>query len=326
MCELLKENITWYRYRVISHHADVWGPGGDKLKLPYCGLKFSDQELEEVLSFILSPDCIQNLAYGEKRIVQSDGTEIFLPNFQRVYDVERMWNMFQQSEHKINMGRSTFTSIVKLVTGGQQSKMAALDMITVRYGFENFLDVRELINLICLKFQHLNNSELPQKLLNDVDNVETFLKSEFKQHLRDKSECASHCIQFSLSDKEDRAAMNKCKHRHKFRCHQCDSVHKLYFDLKIFVEEGRDQLPLVEMTKAEFSTKKLDVWMSEIAERVDVYYERTRFYLGHIIRGHHEDEARCKCAAQMELYEAQITADWKMKQLTVSFREPHGFL
>ena len=160
ICELLEENITWYRYRVVSHHCDVWGPGGQKMELPYKGLNYSDADIDVVLSFILSPECIQKLAYGEKRVLQTDGTECFLPNFQRVYDVERMWKIFCKFKTNVEMSRSTFTSIVKLVTGSQQSKMAALDMITVRYGFENFIEIRELVNLICIKFPSLNKTLL----------------------------------------------------------------------------------------------------------------------------------------------------------------------
>ena len=122
LSQLLGKKFSWYKYRIISHHADVWGPGATKINLPYTGLKYSDTDIEEVLNFILSPECIQNLAVGEHRIVNSDGTESFLPNFQRVYDEERLWKMFHGTQQQGQMSRSTFLSIVKLVTGNQQKQ------------------------------------------------------------------------------------------------------------------------------------------------------------------------------------------------------------
>ena len=112
LSEFLGVSITWYRYRLLSHHVDVWGPGADNISLPFTGLKFSRQEIDSVLEFILQPKCIQNLAYGEKRIVKTDGTEVFLPNFQRIYDAERLWKMYQNCEEKIAISRSTFLGIL----------------------------------------------------------------------------------------------------------------------------------------------------------------------------------------------------------------------
>ena len=66
---------------VCSIH-DVWGPGADNIPLPFTGLNFSSQQIDSVLEVILQPKSTQNLAYGEKRFVKTDGTEVFLPNFQ----------------------------------------------------------------------------------------------------------------------------------------------------------------------------------------------------------------------------------------------------
>ena len=121
--ELVGEPISYYRYHIAKHHADVWGVGKEKISLPFSVLKYDRATLDDALEFILGPECIQNLAYGERRMLQTDGTETFLPNFQRIYDKEQLWKIYSERARddvsKIK-SRSTFMEIVSMVTGSEQ--------------------------------------------------------------------------------------------------------------------------------------------------------------------------------------------------------------
>ena len=75
-----------------------------------------------------------------------------------------------------------FYEIVDLVLGNQQKKLTAVDIITVRYGFENFMDMKDMF-VELQQFCTAIEDEVFNKVSHEIEEVETFLKTEFKSHL-----------------------------------------------------------------------------------------------------------------------------------------------
>ena len=102
--------------------------------------------------------------------------------------------------------------IVLAVTNSQSSSFAALDNINVRFGTENFQNIRKLIGDVAECFEGSVSNEVSSKLTQLCNDVEAFLKHNFPAHLQAESECKAHCIRFGLSDILAKSAMKVCRH------------------------------------------------------------------------------------------------------------------
>jgi hypothetical protein len=85
--KLLQTQISTHEFRLATLHQLHWGSGLPSSKLPFKHLKYSRQEIEEILNFILHHNNAQALAYGEKRVLSSVGDVVNLISFQRRFDI-----------------------------------------------------------------------------------------------------------------------------------------------------------------------------------------------------------------------------------------------
>ena len=136
------------------------------------------------------------------------------------------------------MKRTKFLEIVLAITNSQSSSFAALDNINVRFGTENFQNIRRLIFDVSETFKRGISKEAVETLSDLCNNAETFLKHTFTSHLQPESECATHCIRFALSDKTAKSAMKPYGHSHKKFCKDCELPYKLFHQLRSVVEMG----------------------------------------------------------------------------------------
>ena len=60
-------------------------------------------------------------------------------------------------------------------------------------------------------------------LRQSLNNARFYLKTAYKMHVSNGSECGDHCIPFALGD-------DRCKHTHDLCCEQCEK-------LKLVLEE-----------------------------------------------------------------------------------------
>lgn len=193
--------------------------------------------------------------------------------------------------------------------------MAALDVNSVRYCFENFMDLKDLIVEMNSYCTHIG-LDIIAAVTKQIDEVELFVKKQFKMHLKPSSRCASHCIQHALASDDDKVAFKKCNHVHDLFCSDCDSVQILFANLAELIEIEIENRPLMYQQTA------ADVEMlEEFRERIKLHQTHLNFYLGHAVRSHHSAAVKVKIPAGLKEHQACVTADYKMKYLQSQYRE-----
>lgn len=315
----LGQPVSEHQYRVAKLHALHWGAGVSADPPMFKHQRYSREDIERVVNFCLHPERVKPLAYTNKTVITSIGDIVNLGSFTRIFDKESMWKQFdrQQKVQTVKqISRTVFLEIVMLATGNQQKKMAALDINSVRYCFENFIDMKDLL----LEIKHyctFIDDHCIKTVGEQIEAVENFLKSNYKSHLKVSSRCASHCIQLALSsDDDDKTAFKKCNHKHDLYCMQCDNIHLLFANFRNLVEIELENRPL----NFEETTKDADM-IEEFRERIDLHSTHLNFYIGHVIRTHHSSAVKANVPASLALNQVAITADYKMKYLQTVYRE-----
>ena len=130
-------------------HAKCFGPGSDPPAVQPKTLCFTEKQLKTVVEFVLNPEQSSGLAWGEKLFTTTEGKKHTIPNFQRKADPEQLWKKFEkvqkQKEDVRHIKRATFLEITNVITNSQSTSLAALDNIAVRFGTENFQNIRKFV-------------------------------------------------------------------------------------------------------------------------------------------------------------------------------------
>ena len=318
LSKILGSEVKERTFKNARMHRACWGAGANGMKLPYRVLKFSEEDIKKLLIWIQNPENIQNIAVGEKRVISSEGEEYHFSNLQRKFPLEVLWKKYQkhlkEKREDMKWSQSTFEAVVKTITGSEQKKVAACDIINVRYGYENFQEIRKLLLEIQEKLPALKNHPKTDKIQRDIEWTEKFIKVDLKSHLKSESVCAAHCVQHALSSRKDDATFTPCKHKHNKRCKDCDSMHLLFVNLNSLLDLAVADIPLINLRE---TNKMID----SFRERIDVHYKFMLHYIAHCVRTFHEGQVRYKVAEALKENEIMVTADWKMKQLATKFRE-----
>ena len=85
-----------------------------------------------------------------------------------------------------------------------------------------------MVTLVCL-FKG-KSSAWVQDVKERLKAGKSYLKTNFKIHISEESQCADHCRVFALSDPED----HLCEHEHTKSCQSCDNI-----------KNGLDEIELV---------------------------------------------------------------------------------
>ena len=72
---------------------------------------------------------------------------------------------------------------------------------------------------------------------------------------------------------------------------------------------------------SKMSPTEISKFVNDATKRIDTHNERTRFDVAHLVRSHHENQAKGKVCSKLKPNQAVITIDWKMKWLATTFRE-----
>eukprot|EP00733_Pompholyxophrys_punicea_P000505 Pompholyxophrys_punicea_v1_NODE_143_length_3211_cov_4.433777.p2 type:complete len:263 gc:universal NODE_143_length_3211_cov_4.433777:816-1604(+) len=209
--------------------------------------RYNDQIVLNCISFLLSSENIQHVAHGCKTVKLSNGEKVTLPKLQRKVIRTRLWERYQGSflSAESRVGRTVFYRICNILTSVDQSVLAGLDNLAEELGRENtktFVD-RLSEALLRVGLPHIRDpikaaDELQKKIDSYVERVQqvySFIKSEYQYHIQLSSECATHCIQFALSQ-PNRQLRSPCAHSHSFSCEKCNQVWFLLSDIKSFME------------------------------------------------------------------------------------------
>jgi hypothetical protein len=180
---------------------------------------------------------IQNVAFGSRDLEFSNNDTVKVPAVQRRLLRERMWDLYEREHtdgdgHYSGVSRSVFLQGTNLATSTDQKSLAALDNHSVRYGSENFRDLRDLITRIAGSTPA--HAVVCATLTAEVVAVENFFKYDFEGHLTLHSTCANHCLTHAFGGAGGSLSSNcppSCG-GHLERCAQCDRLPLLFKNIE----------------------------------------------------------------------------------------------
>jgi hypothetical protein len=192
-----------------------------------------------------------------------------------------------------------FSVLFDTLCSGDDKCLAALDSVHVKCLLENFNRARLLFKDI-LKDEPVRS----EKFEIMTDNLEEFLRKEMPGHLTEDSPSSSHSYQHAFGNSEERAK------EVEMYCHQCNSAYIWIEEFKRIIH-GMDPLP-----EGHPDTKKS--LMQYLMEDILIDLET---YIAHVVRQTHENVVDKKSIAGLKDTDVYIRCDWKMKQLSIAFRE-----
>ena len=98
ICAILEQKISAFQFHCANLHALHFGSRSSAHPLPFKHLKYSRETIEAVLAFILNYQHGHSVAHGEKKLTNSDGEMLNLINFQRIFEVSKMWSTYEVQE------------------------------------------------------------------------------------------------------------------------------------------------------------------------------------------------------------------------------------
>eukprot|EP00951_Prasinocladus_malaysianus_P007431 scaffold53397_cov29-Prasinocladus_malaysianus.AAC.1 len=334
----------------------MYGPGREKwdeLRVQH-RTRVSRSTFEGCLELIADPNNMQQVAFGSKNLVLSDGEVITVPAVQRKNLREVMWQQYKE-RHTIvaedesgnmvstydGVSRAVFFQCAKLTTAGQQKTLAGLDNISFRYGSENFASTRSLVDtLIGLGVGVGIDLSLFGRLKDRIDRYQDFVKTDLVTHLEPHSPVASHCLcrllggqshNYDCKDCEkrrnnprmkdqcqscaDRAAFSTdCPEScltHDQHCEMCDQGHVIFASLE----------EMLSLIKRKATDPNLLPKLEDMNFLIQRCKKRLLKYIGHLVRGKVEADAKATCRASLMPHQVEITMDYKMKWVALLLRE-----
>ena len=335
------EPITRYKHNKARSHAKAFSAGGKNFTSRAIHRdRINIKAYEDALAFITNEENIQRVAFGTKDVLLSDGTKISVPNALRIELRNRMFKNYKKLHMDpegsyCGISESKFYELSTIATpGGQQKTMAGLDNISQRYGNENFDLVRELIqNLL-----NINNeiAYIYQNLLNQINQLQDYLKYSFKKHLLKYSpvgwhcigraiggvECDSICLECSkISIDADEATTCQFCHEnslwsndcpascgnHSAFCPECNLIDLVFLEIDGILDLSKKYLSATQFEDKNYLAK--------------LYKKSVMKYIGHLVRSHIEEQNKIDRRENLTLDSVEITADFKMKWTMLLLKE-----
>ena len=173
--------------------------------------KFVHSDVEEAVSFILSPRFVGYLSWGCKNLYV-DGKKCLFPRISRRIPPIRIYEAYDSwcgEEEKRSIGKSSFLKIANELTSDNVKIVRAVDYVT---GFLVNDTTRLLQRITCDK---IHSEVLREEYARRITMCKHFLKNVYSLHLKHGSTCSTHCIYRGLSSsgpfEEDDYSCDPCK-------------------------------------------------------------------------------------------------------------------
>lgn len=118
--------LTKWRIDEARKHAALFGPGRPK-EMPDCirRTRLDPVKVDHFVDFIASPNYLQDVAFGTKRLKLSNGETVEIPNVVRTVTASRLVDLYLslcKEEKFVALGRSTLFSILQVRAPGKALK------------------------------------------------------------------------------------------------------------------------------------------------------------------------------------------------------------
>jgi len=197
---------------------------------------------------ILKSRLTDRLADRPKVLPDSSGGYLIIGGLQRKLKLSKMYTMYKEIHNSgglelTPLGKTVFTKLVKSMTCAERKTMCALDNVDQEFGSGTFQSLHQLVLLMKGSIGEERAAELDKKL----DELQHFLKFEFKDHLEPESSVLQHCLRHAFGGEEATTRTGRpkkptgkclpCEHDHHLTCEQCTERDRLLDELEKVVNE-----------------------------------------------------------------------------------------
>ena len=214
--------LTPYRFTEARFYAADTGVGVIGDPPSQISQRFSIEQLEHFIDFIVSPHICTDIPFGENCLKLSDGTILFVPNTIRNMAPSRIINQYTAFCEENVPGFSPLQSrsvfkILEICKASCRRSLQGLNYFAVDGGeaFDSLSKIVQDLNL---------SSALTKRLCDNLKRGRQYLKSDFKAHISKSSHVADHCATYALSDIKNSNCRELCDHLHDAYCIDCEML------------------------------------------------------------------------------------------------------
>jgi hypothetical protein len=318
-----------------GQHVSMFGAGmPGALHARHVIEKFNDGQIDAVLQFAMKHiqvsfakflfyffSCIlflcaflyplQEVAFGMRHFVLSDGSEHDLPDPLRVVCRHRLAKMFiqeciQKGEKPPSL--STLYTLFDVVSRHDLKALAGLDNIAVA-GEEAFDSLSSLTDRLAAEAPAAE-AFATEQIKADLKRCITYLKTDCKSHLASSFSVASHCIMHALSDPSEPCFSSPpCDHEHPQHCVECERLEKTFAVL-----QGQIQ---------SFISRHSDQEGADLQSEFNDLVKDIRDYRSHLVRAVHQSQQSSRLK-NLQSQQCFVVVDWGQKYLPRKHREPQS--
>ena len=278
-------------------HVAMHGPGAIiEMSQKQSCIKISDATIDHFLDFMLSPNIISDIPFGQKKLKLSTGQEINMPSVIMMHTrskVVRKYIAYCKETGIETVGERTLLRMMHNLGPKLRRSMAGLDNYAADGG-QAFDDLKELL------IKLFPNS--PNLYISHLDTAKHYLKMDSKPHIMAGEPIASHCVEHALTDNTKKEFKQKCTSHseHTQKCQKCDELEVL--------------LTLIRQASDSLNDDETSFVVNHAVDDI-------RSWRAHILRSVHQDKARTDTLLLIGENGVLIENDWAMKFLPERYRE-----
>jgi hypothetical protein len=262
--------------------------------------RYNELQADRAIMFILSPDNVVPLSWGNKEVKLKDGTSVTIPSITRKKIPEYFYNAYVENMSQDPFGllsKSSFLRILKTITKGNDKILSAVDYVTGFLINDNFRLIERIIKSFCI------TTESRKKFLNLMNLSKNFLKNQYNSHIERADSCASHGIIYGLDPSADQTNKN-------MDCNACKFPFYFLAELRKIVHESDGEPKSRVLEVLNDCEKKMLLYM---AHRVRVLNQQRKIEALH-------EEMKLDCISKKKTEKALLIIDFKMKYESKYYR------
>lgn len=274
---------------------------------PHMRQRYDRKKVTSFVTFITSPHVIQDLPFGVKKVKASDGRIETIPNVIRQMISTRIIQQYtkfltENNQADLMLSKSTLLRILNKCTATTRKCMLGLDY----FSYESSEAFDSISNIVETVEKYLCDQDWLSSTKTKLKDARSYLKSDYRIHVKLSSRSADHCATFSLSDPRDSHFAAPCiDHAHDLVCPQCTNIDTVLRD----IHQKLSDAPFPTPTEKSITQYLFDQARNNIEE-----------YKRHVLRTAHQDTAREDVMKNLLANEIYITVDFSMKWLGIAGR------
>ena len=233
-------------------------------------------KVEHFLDFLFRNRYFEDSYFATSSLKLQHGTMFEIPQVALTTIQSSVITIYENHCNSVNyqpLSTSCLRNIMKSCKSVQRKALHGVDNYTAD-GLEAFDTLSKV-----LEKTGGSKAEIDQ-IKKSLKAAVTYLKGDFKVHIKEESTCPTHCRKFALSNWETRSEFfrEQCKHHHNEVCQDCENIFSCLSTIKEMIDN------------ATLSSEIKD----ELAYDFSIAYTYILEWINHILRGTHTQSTKEK--------------------------------